>query len=77
MMSATGPDSVSCISNPRTARGRYCQGIGLAPVGFGPLQGDCQGAALRTREAAVRSLGKLADQFGEPAKGTPGRTGSE
>ena len=47
----------------------YRQGIGLAPVGFGTLQGNGKGAALRTREAAVRSLGKLADQFGEPRKG--------
>ena len=45
------------------------QGIGLAPVGFGTLQGNGKGAALRTREAAVRSLGKLADQLGEPRKG--------
>ena len=49
-------------------RQRYRQGIGLALAGFGALQGDCEGAALRTRKAAVRSLGKLADQFGEPRK---------
>ena len=56
----------------------YRQGIGLALAGFGALQGDCEGAALRTRKAAVRSLGKLADQFGEPRKRQiPGRTGSE
>jgi hypothetical protein len=47
----------------------YRQGIDLAPVGFGTLQSNCEGAPLWTRKATVRSLGKLADQFGQPRKG--------
>jgi hypothetical protein len=47
------------------------QGINLAPAGLSALQRNSQGAALRTRKATVRALGKLADQLSKPRKRQP------